>query len=181
MVAARRTQQPDTEAEAELTLGQIAFEAGEWPEAAPRLARSLQICLGVGDRRGAANARGWQGRLALAEGRLDEAAALLAEALQAYQAFAMRGQLLGVLDDVAWLTLRRGQLAVAQVLSWAADDLRLRVALPRAPFAQLQRQRLQAELDAAASGPPQPARPADEVWDTETAVRQALAALVDSD
>ena len=177
LALAKRIQQPDTEAETELLLGQIAFEAGEWSVAAPRLGRSLQICLGVGDRRGAANARGWQGRLALAEGRLDDAAALLAEALQAYQAFAMRGQLLGVLDDVARLLLRRGQPAVAQALVCAADELRQRAALPRAPFAQLQRQNLQAELDAAASGPPQPAQPSDEVWDTETAVRQALAAL----
>ncbi|OYU68457.1 MAG: hypothetical protein CFE45_42660, partial [Burkholderiales bacterium PBB5] len=135
LALAKRIQQPDTEAETELLLGQIAFEAGDWSSAAPRLARSLQICQGVGDRRGAANACGWQGRLALAEGRLEDAASLLSEALQAYQAFAMRGQLLGVLDDVALLSLRRGQAALAQVLVCAADDLRLRVALPRSPFA----------------------------------------------
>ena len=177
MALARRIQQPDTEAEAELILGQIAFESGQLPAAAPRLARARQISMSVGDRRGAANACSWQGRLALAEGRLPQAAELLSEALQAMQLYSMRGPLLGVLDDVAWWSLRRDQPALAQVLVCAADVLRQRTALPRSPFAKAQRQALQAELSQTTALPVADATASADGWDTETAVRQALAAL----
>ncbi len=176
----RQVKHPETEAEVELTLGQLHCEAGDSPAAQAALARSLKICLAGADRRGAANALAWQGRIALAEGRLDQAKEHLADALSAFNAFDMREQLLASLEDHARLALCLTQRDAAVSLAAAAQQLRFNAGLVRSKRGDARWQALLGELwpgegDLSLS----PAWSAGQAWDTAQALREALRLSLD--
>ncbi len=136
LVLARQIKHPETEAEVELALGQIAFDAEAPDQAAQAFARSLKICLTAGDRRGAANALWWQSKLDMRHGLLDQARQGLGDALSAFSAFGMREQLLACLEDHAVLALLLGLHERAVGLASASLQLRENAKLLRAVSAQ---------------------------------------------
>jgi predicted ATPase/class 3 adenylate cyclase len=178
LTLARQIKHPETEAETELALAQLAFYQADTASAGAALARSLKICLSAGDRRGAANALGWQGKLDVLADRLPLARSRLAEALAAFNAFDMREQLLACLEDHAVLALRSGQASRAIALAAAAEQLRHKAGLPLPEHAKLLWQALREQLSAAVSQDEQSfqtAWQAGQGWDTAEALRQALA------
>ncbi|MCV2368322.1 ATP-binding protein [Roseateles oligotrophus] len=174
---ARQIKHPETEAEAELALAQLGFYQADMASAEAALARSLKICLSAGDRRGAANALGWQGKLDVLADRLPLARSRLAEALAAFNAFDMREQLLAGLEDHAALALRSNQASRAIALAAAAEQLRHKAGLPLPEHAKLLWQALREQLSAACQEEQsfQSAWQAGQGWDTAEALRQALA------
>lgn len=177
---ARQIKNPETEAESELALGQLAFYQADLAAAEAALARSLKICLNAGDRRGAANALAWQGKLDVQAARLPLARSRLAEALTAFNAFEMREQLIACLEDHAALGLALGQAQQACALASAAEQLRRKAGLPLPEHAHRLWLSRQAELKAAIPDASafQEAWQAAQDWDTAEALRQALALSV---
>ena len=174
---ARQIKNPETEAESELALGQLAFYQSEPATAEAALARSLRICLSAGDRRGAANALAWLGKLDVQADRLTQARGRLADALTAFNAFEMREQLISCLEDHAALGIGLGEVNKACALAAAAEQLRRKAGLPMPAHAQQLWQGLQAKLQAACADAPafQSAWQSGQDWDTAEALRQALA------
>jgi predicted ATPase/class 3 adenylate cyclase len=173
----RQIKHPETEAETELALAQLAFYQGDSASAEAALSRSLKICLGAGDRRGAANALAWQGKLDVLADRLPLARSRLAEALAAFNAFDMREQLLACLEDHAALALHSNDASRAIKLAAAAQQLRHKAGLPLPAHAKQLWQALRAKLSVARQDQQsfQSAWQEGQGWDTAEALRQALA------
>ncbi len=172
---ARDIDHMETEAEAELTLAQLALEADDFALAGQGLARSLLICQNAGDRRGVANALWWMGKTDLSSGHQDLALSRFAEALTAFNAFDMREQLLGCLEDHGDLALRLGRSSMAVGLVAAAQTLREKARLPRSTGGELHWSTLLEQLRLAY---PDTADFADQWaigqhWNTAEALRQA--------
>ncbi|MEJ6007866.1 tetratricopeptide repeat protein [Paucibacter sp. AS339] len=174
---ARQIKHPENEAEAELVLGQLAFYQGELASADAALARSLKICLSAGDRRGAANALGWQGKLDVLADRLAQARSRLTEALSAFNAFEMREQLLACLEDHAALALRAGQVPSAIALGAAAEQLRKKAGLGLSAAAQAALEALHTQMREACVEESAwlSAQELGQGWDTAEAIRHVLA------
>ncbi|MDC8770580.1 tetratricopeptide repeat protein [Roseateles albus] len=136
LALARTHKHPETEAEAELITGLIAFEAQDFDKADLAFARSLKICLAAGDRRGVANALWRQSQVLSVKGEWAEASSRLYDALTAFNAFEMREQLLGCLDDHAVLALGLGHQELAVGLASASTQLRNNARLTRPQRAQ---------------------------------------------
>jgi tetratricopeptide (TPR) repeat protein len=130
---ARRIGHREIEAECELLLGEIDFAQARLVQARERFERSLAVCQDAADKRNEANALRWLGKADLAEGRLDAARMRLAQAVQAFHAFEMREELLGCLEDHAWLALARNQPAEAARLAAAVQAWRGRLTLDPLP------------------------------------------------
>lgn len=145
LAIAREIKNQEVEGECERVLGEIAFEAGDRPEARRRFARSLTVCREAGDKRGKANAQWWLGRADFQGGDLESARLRLGEALQAFRAFNMQGELLGCLEDHAALALAEGSADVAVRLAAAAGMSRERQGLALPPRAG---KRWQDQIDA---------------------------------
>jgi predicted ATPase/class 3 adenylate cyclase len=146
LALAREIKHPETEAEVELALGQIAFDADESAQAAQAFGRSLKICLAAGDRRGAANALWWQSKLDVRHGLLEQARQHLGEALAAFNAFGMREQLLACLEDHASLALLLGCRDLSIGLAAASHQLRDNAGLSRSVGAERRWQALLTNL-----------------------------------
>ena len=176
LALARRVKHPETEAEAELTLAQIAFEADDLLNADQALLRSIKICLAAGDRRGAANALAWLAKLDVRGGRLEMARPRMSESLMAFNAFDMREQLLTSLDDHASLALALDHIEPAIALAAAAQQLRDNAGLARAVQPQLRFMQFVAKLTEALGSDPQnhPRWHAAQHWDTPEALSEAL-------
>ena len=151
LALARRIKHPETEAEAELVLAQVAFESGDSAGAELGLARSLKQCLAAGDRRGAANALWWLGKVDLLAGRLALACARFGEALTAFSAFDMHEQLPDCLEDHAALALALQAPEAAVALASAAHQQRDKSPLVRSSRAQARGLVLLGRLRAACS------------------------------
>jgi predicted ATPase/class 3 adenylate cyclase len=131
--AARSTKFHEIEAECELVLGELACERGECELARARFGRSLAVATDAGDRRGAASATWWLGKLDLEAADLAAARRGLAEAMQAFRAFQMREELIGCLEDTAALLLAERSPLQAARLSGLVERLREQLALPHWP------------------------------------------------
>jgi predicted ATPase/class 3 adenylate cyclase len=176
LTLAQQVKHPETEAEAELTLAQIAFESDDLLNADEALLRSLKICVAAGDRRGAANALAWLAKLDLQGGRVELARARMAEALMAFHAFDMRDQLLTSLDDHASLALALGQAEAAAALASTAQQLRSNAGTQRSARSESRWLRFIDKLAAALGGtlPQHPNWQVARGWDTARALREAL-------
>jgi tetratricopeptide (TPR) repeat protein len=173
----RRIASPEQEAECELLLGEVALEAGRTDEASARFERSLSICRGSADKRGAANALWRQGAMSLAGGDHATTRALLSEALAEFRQAEMWKELLGCLEDFAVLAHACGQTLVAVRMAAAATAARERLGLIRRPVAeQVWQRRLHALRGVAGDGKLAGAwAEAYDHWEMDDAVRSALA------
>lgn len=176
LALARRIKHLETEAEAALTLGQLAFESGDLAAAEQGFAQSLQVCLAAGDRRGTANALWWQSKVDLRAGRLEQARGRLGDAIAAFNAFEMREQLIGSLEDHALLALCLAQAAAGVALAAAAQHLRENARLQRPARAEARWRALLAQLREACPAAAFEAQwQASAGWETPQALGQALA------
>jgi predicted ATPase len=142
---AREIKNLEIEGECERVMGEIAFEAGDWPHAYERFNRSLTICGEAGDKRGAACARWWLGKTDLECGDLASARERLNQALKAFREYKMQEELLACLEDHAVLVRFEGNPDAAAVLAATAVSARERLSLGRPAR---KRQRWQQQLDA---------------------------------
>jgi tetratricopeptide (TPR) repeat protein len=133
LAIAREISYHEVTGRSELLLGEVALEAGDLDEAASRFSASLGVCRQAGDRRGEANALRGLGRVDLERGDLPAARQRLGDALRAFDDFEMREELIGCLEDHAALMLAEGRAEAATGLAGAAEQLRIRRALVRAP------------------------------------------------
>ncbi len=177
LAVAREIRHQEVEGECELVLGQVALEIGDSDQACHRFKRSLTVCRDAGDKRGEANALRWLARVELQSGDLASARARFSEALRAFQAFEMREELLGCLEDHAELAEAEGKLEVAVTLTAAAARSRDRLSLHRSPRSELRWQALVGRLRRAMTD-----GPFNAAWDdaqqlqTDEAISQALSA-----
>ncbi|MBN8507135.1 MAG: tetratricopeptide repeat protein [Burkholderiales bacterium] len=172
----RQVGSPEQEAECELLLGDVAVEAGRPAQAGAHFERSLAICLGSADKRGAANALWRLGAMSLAAGDATSARARLTEALAEFRSAEMWKELLGCLEDFAGLAGRCGQGLAALRMAEAVTAARTRLGLIRRPAVEQNWQRrLQAlRADAADAQAPAAWNETNGLWEIEDAVRCAL-------
>ena len=141
---AQSLRHPELEAECQRVLGEAAYESGETAQALQWLEKSLVVCEASGDTRGLVQAKAWLGRVALAAGDAQPEAdtrGMLSAALLAFNDFEMRAELLAVLEDLAELIARRGNLALAARLASFVDTRRGRRRLVRHARAALRWER----------------------------------------
>lgn len=175
LVIAREIKNQDVEGECELMLGETAFETGDVAQAAQRFKRSLTVCREGGDKRGEANALWWLGKTELHGGDAASARSRLEDALRAFQAFGMRGELLGCLEDHATLASAEGRAEAGVRIASAADMARSKLGLRHSPRGA---ERWQLQLGALRNTLP----PAEfdaawgegRSWQIEDAIRRAL-------
>jgi tetratricopeptide (TPR) repeat protein len=176
LAVARDIKSIDIEGECELHLGEAAFDAGLPDKAAQHFKRSLIVCREGGDKRGEANALWHLGQIDLQGADVASARARLAESLQSFNAFGMRAELLGCLEDCAALARLEMRKDDAARLGGAIDIARERLNLKRAPRAEerwsMQLAALQGVLPAAEF---ESARDEGRQWQIDDAVRGALA------
>jgi len=173
---ARDIKHQEVEGECELVFGEVAFEGDDRAQACLRFKRSLTVCREAGDKRGEANALWWLGRLDLLGGDLASARARLGEALRAFRAFEMWGELLSCLEDQAALAHAEGRVDLAVSLAAAAAKSRERLGLVvRSPRGNA---RWQAHLDALSRALPDAqfgiAWQEAQEWQIDNAIRNAL-------
>ncbi|MEO8122872.1 MAG: NB-ARC domain-containing protein, partial [Burkholderiales bacterium] len=177
LLIARDIKSMDTEGECELHLGEAAVDGGAPDRASQHFKRSLIVCSEGGDKPGEANALWHLGQLDLGNGDLASARARLGEALQSFNGFGMRAELLGCLEDCAGLARAENRLATAARLVGAIELARERLSLARPPNAE---ERWSTQIAALRN-----ALPADEFeasrregrqWQIDDALRQALSA-----
>ncbi|HRI17221.1 MAG TPA: tetratricopeptide repeat protein [Burkholderiaceae bacterium] len=123
----------DVEGECELHLGEADFDAGLIDKAAQHYKRSLIVCREGGDKRGESNALWHLGQIDLHGSDSTAARGRLGESLQSFNAFGMRSELLGCLEDCARLAHAERRPAVAAQLAGAIEIARERLSLPSRP------------------------------------------------
>jgi predicted ATPase/class 3 adenylate cyclase len=138
LTIARDLKHYELQSECERMLGEIALEAGDVSGARARFACSLEVCRGAGDKRDEATSLWWMGKADVAAGDLDMARTRLDAALRALEAFEMNAEVLGCLEDHAWLAHARGCADDAARLYAAAASQRERLNLARSPRGERQ-------------------------------------------
>jgi tetratricopeptide (TPR) repeat protein len=123
----------ETESDCERMLGQLALERGDVPAARGRVERALEVCRAAGDKRGAATALWWLGKVDIAAGNTGSAQQRLGDALRSFQSFEMNAEMLGCLEDHAHLARLLGFAEEAVRLYAAAAAVREKLVLPRPP------------------------------------------------
>lgn len=131
LAVARAIKHPETESDCELALGELDFGLTQVASSRQHLQKALKICLDANDRRGAATALLWLGRIDVLENRLDLASERFADALSAFNAFEMREQMLSCLDDYVELALASHENHSAVRLAASVTTLRQRFNLKR--------------------------------------------------
>ncbi|HKO67500.1 MAG TPA: tetratricopeptide repeat protein, partial [Burkholderiaceae bacterium] len=154
LALAREIRHQEVEGECELVLGELALEVADTDQAGHRFKRSLTVCRDAGDKRGEANALRWLARVELQSGDLESARARFSEALRAFQAFEMREELFGCLEDCAELAEAEGKLELAVTLAATAARSRDRLSLHRSPRGELRWQALVNRLRSAMTDAP---------------------------
>ena len=175
LAVARDIKHPEIESDCERVLGQLALERGDLPEARLCLARSLSGFQAAGNKRGAAMALWWLGKIDVANN--DGASALphLREAIRAFASFGMNAETIGVIEDYAQLACSLGLADDSTRLYGAASAARERLSLPRAPRAERSyRQDLLALRAALTSSAFETAWRDGREWDLVQAVNRAL-------
>ena len=176
LAIARELAHCELESECERLLGEIALEAADVSAARARFGRSLQVCQDAEDKRDEATSLWWMGKAELAAGDLERGAARLASALRALEAFEMRAEVLGCLEDHASLARACGLAEEAARLHAAVASQRERLNLTRSPrserhwcdaVAATRSDLGEAAFDAAWSQ--------GRAWELDEAVRRALA------
>ncbi len=176
LAIAREVGYREVEGESELMLGQVALAAGNLAEAQARFDGSLSVCRDAEDRRGEANALRWLGKTALERGDTPLARRQLGDALRSFDAFEMREELAGALEDHVELAAADGRLDDAAALASAATQVRARLGLARPPRTERRWQSQLADLRAAMpAGGFDAAWQRGKRWENAEAVKAALA------
>ena len=145
LAIARTIMHGELEGECERMLGEVALEEGDLLTARARFTRSLEVCSGAEDKRGEATALWFLGKTDVVEGNTDSARIRLSGALRVFDAFEMRAELLGCLEDHAMLARSVGSVEEAVRHYATATIARERLGLVWPPRNE---QRLQAEFAA---------------------------------
>jgi tetratricopeptide (TPR) repeat protein len=135
----------EIEGECEWLLAEVAYAEGDRRSALAHLQRALQVCRLVGDRSGEAKALAGLGRHSLEQGDTEAAREQLGLAMQAFQAYEMRAELIGCIEDHALLAQALGSADGAVRLLAAAQAAREQVGLVVSPSRQAQAQARQRE------------------------------------
>jgi predicted ATPase/class 3 adenylate cyclase len=143
LAIARAIKHQELEGECELVLGESSLQTDNLAQAEVRFKRSLTVCSEAGDKRGAANAQWWLGKVDVRQRELGSARHRLGEAVAAFRAFEMREEMIGCLEDHAVLALAEGRAELAVNLATVTATWRDRLNLRRSA---LNEQRWQAEL-----------------------------------
>jgi predicted ATPase/class 3 adenylate cyclase len=177
LAIAREIEHRELEGECERMLGEIALESGDVAAARARFARAQQVCEDAGDKRDAATALWWSGRADVAAGDLEAARTRMESALRALAAFEMNAELLGCLEDLAFLAHARGLPDHATHLYSASVAHRERLNLVRPPrYESRWRERLANARSALGDAAFEAAWAEGARWKLEDAVRRALIA-----
>jgi predicted ATPase/class 3 adenylate cyclase len=181
LVLSKQIKHFETESRCQFVLGQLEFEGGNVDKAKNQFALALKISLASENRREAAYALWWLGKIDTLTQAYDSARSRLQDALSAFNAFEMRDELVGCLEDFCRLAYAGGNRATAIKLASAASTLRSRFHLVRSSRAE---QLWQTDL----TGLKQSDDSGDEVWndlwrqgselETHEAVRLALSLKV---
>ena len=181
LAVAREIKYNDIEGECQLMLGETAFETGDIDKATQRFKRSLTVCREGGDKRGEANALWRLGRTELHAGDVVSARSRLDDALRAFQAFGMRGELLGRLEDHAMLAHAERRPDAGVRIAGAVDVARERLGLKAWPRRADRWQTQVAALRSAVSGEDlRAAWTEGRQWQVEEAIRVALSTQVEA-
>jgi non-specific serine/threonine protein kinase len=143
LAIARTVMYPELEGDCERILGEVALDRGDFPAARARFARSLEICINAEDKRGEATALWYLGKTDMIEGDTGSARMRLSDALRVFDAFEMRAELIGCLEDHAALARSVGAIEEAVRRYATASFARERLGLVRASRNE---QRLQPEF-----------------------------------
>lgn len=133
LAIATHLQNREVEGEAELVLGECAYEFGRPQDAWRHLSRSLEVCRQAADRRGESHARWWLAKLDLDSGDPVQACAALGPLLQTFHDFAMHEELAGCLEDHVTILSRHGQSERAAQIAGAIKAYRERLSLVLSP------------------------------------------------
>ncbi len=114
----------ETEAHCNLILGQLAFGQGNFSKAQTCIDTSLKIGLASENRRAVASASWWKGKIELNLQRLESAQGYLKDALGAFNAFEMKAELAGCLEDYS--SLAASFERPEQAISFAAGATSIR-------------------------------------------------------
>jgi len=175
LAIAREIKYQETETDCERTLGQLALEHADRTRARFHFENALGASRAAEDRRGAACATWWLGKVDVGDGDTSSAQRRLSEALRCFEAFEMRAETVGCVEDCGQLARSLGLTFEAVRLYAAATASRERLALPRLPRTQ---GGWQGEIDAArrALGDDfETAWAEGYAWALKTAVSSALA------
>ncbi|MDE2369757.1 MAG: hypothetical protein KGN16_12375 [Burkholderiales bacterium] len=145
LALAREVQNREYEGESEWLLAVIPLMRGGDADA-DHLQRSLDLCLQVGDRIGAARALLSQGEQALREGRIEAARGRLGDALRAFQAYEMRAEAIEGLEMHAELAAALARHDVALQLRAAGEAARQALGLGLPPYRERRREERLAAL-----------------------------------
>jgi predicted ATPase/class 3 adenylate cyclase len=134
LAIAKACKHQELESDCERSLGDLALRAGELAAARNRFLRSEAICRGAQDKRGMALAAWRLAKADAAQGDLDKASDGLAQALRAFQSFAMNGETVDCLEDYGELLVQRLDPEAAVRIYGAVDAIRQSLALRRPPL-----------------------------------------------
>ena len=121
----------ETEAHCNLILGQLAFGQGNFSKAQTCIDTSLKIGLASENRRAVASASWWKGKIELNLQRLESAQGYLKDALGAFNAFEMKAELAGCLEDYSSLAASFERPEQAISFAAGATSIRKSYALKR--------------------------------------------------
>jgi predicted ATPase/class 3 adenylate cyclase len=137
LAIARTIMHGELEGECERMCGEVALEEHDFLIARARFTRALEVSSGAGDKRGEATALWFLGKTDVVEGNTDSARIRLRGALLVFQAFEMRAELLGCLEDYAILERSVGSVREAVRHYATATITRERFGLVRPPRNEL--------------------------------------------
>jgi tetratricopeptide (TPR) repeat protein len=133
LAISREIRNHETESDCERTLGQLSMETGDFAAARGCFDRALHVCEAAGDRRGAAAALWWLGKVDIATDDTESARRRLGHALRSFESFEMSAEAVESIEDHALLASRTGRPDEAARLHGAVSALRERLMLPRPP------------------------------------------------
>ena len=175
LAMARKLKNLEVEGECEWTVGKLELILGAADKAKAWFTRSLQVCVDAENRKDAATAQWWLGKVDLADGHVPSAATRFAQSLHTFNAFEMREELLGCMQDHARLALTQTHpLNNVIALAAAVATLRQRFGFKGSDDHNLHWQELLTDLRQAVDGTSfQAAWAKGQRWELEMAVRCA--------
>jgi hypothetical protein len=172
---ARQIEWREAEAECELLIGELDLESGTPDCARERFTRSLTICCEVAGKSGEATALWWLAKVDLEDRAFTSARMRLSKALLVFRASQMNEELLGCVEDHAYLAQAQDMTHLAVHLMAAAAAARQRLGLSRSPR---DKRRWQARIDSlrltATNTAFDTSWSEGQAWSVEQAVRMAM-------
>ena len=114
-------------------MGELSLDRGDSENAAAHFERALDIGREAEDKRSAALALWWLGKIDILRARFEPARSKLCASLQSFRAFGMMAEMLSCLEDAVKFLTATGSIHTATRVLGAVEALRARLALPRFP------------------------------------------------